>query len=110
MSSLSTHILDTSRGTPAAGIRVALAALDSDPAAPPRSFTTDAGGRIADLLRSGAPGRYRLSYDLGAYRCAEEDPGFYPLIELELVLDPDRHHHVVLTLSPYGYFVACVPS
>lgn len=109
-SSLSTHVLDTSRGVAAAGIGVTLCALDADLKVPPRTFTTDPNGRIGELLIGGAPGRYKLSYDLGTYPPGREGQGLYPLIELSLVLDPDRHHHVVLTLSPGGYFVACVPS
>lgn len=110
MSSLSTHILDTARGVPAQGVRVTLAALDRDPDATPHLFTTDENGRIGALPTGGAPGRYRLSYEVGAYLGTEEGRGLYPRIELEVVLDPGRHHHVVLTLSPQGYFVACVPS
>lgn len=109
-SSLSTHVLDTSRGSPAAGIGVTLSALDADPQVSPRTFTTDPNGRIGELLIGGVPGRYQLAYDLGTYLPAKEGQGLYPLIEISLVLDPDRHHHVVLTLSQGGYFVACVPS
>lgn len=110
MSSLSTHVLDTSRGAPAAGVGVTLAAFDAAPELPVRTFTTDASGRVGALLTGATAGRYRLCYDLGAYPGAQENPGLYPLIELEVMLDPGRHHHIVLTLSPYGYFVACVQS
>ena len=110
MSSLSTHVLDTSRGTPAVGIRVSLAALGGSAAAEARTFTTDANGRIGLLLSNAEPGRYRLSYDLDGYLRADEERNFYPLIEVDVSVDPERHHHVVLTLSPFGYFVACVPS
>lgn len=109
MSSLSTHVLDTSRGAPAVGVTVALTALAGSAAAP-CTLTTDANGRIAALLVQGAPGGYRLTYDLRRYVQVQDAPSFYPLVEIEVILEPDRHHHVVLTLSPYGYFVACVPS
>jgi 5-hydroxyisourate hydrolase len=117
MSSLSTHVLDTTKGAPAAEIRVTLCALkdggadgSADGSAAPRSCTTDGNGRIAELLSAASPGRYRLTYELGAYLFATDRRGLYPLIELEVELVPERHHHVVVTLSPYGYFVACVPS
>lgn len=110
MSSLSTHVLDTSRGTPAVGIQVSLAALEGSTVAEARTFTTDASGRIGALLPHAEPGRYRLSYDLDGYLRTDEERSFYPLIEVDISIDPERHHHVVLTLSPFGYFVACVPS
>lgn len=108
MSSLSTHVLDSGRGIPAAGIAVTITVL-GNAAAAQRTLTTDEGGRIGALLTDAVPGRYRLSYDLGPLG-SPDHPSLYPWVEIEVEIDPDRHHHVVLTLSPGGYFVACVPG
>jgi 5-hydroxyisourate hydrolase len=86
--SLSTHVLDTALGRPAAGVRVELA-RDGAPIA---SAETDADGRanLADALE---PGTYRLAF-------APPSP-FFTRVELEIVLD-DGHYHVPLLISPYG--------
>ena len=107
MSSLSTHVLDTSLGAPGIGILVTLAALTADQATPVADGVTNEDGRIAALLADGDAGPYRLTYHLDGYRGADR---LYPFVEVDVVLDAGRHHHVVLTLSPHGYFVACVPS
>ena len=91
---ISTHILDTERGAPAAGVRVELYAGDELVG----SGTTDADGRISDLAEGQAlgPGRYRLVF-------AEPPSRFFRRVELELDLDePDRHYHVPLLVSPYS--------
>ncbi len=107
MSSLSTHVLDSGRGIPASGIAVTVSALGD--AAAQRTLITDESGRISALLTDADPGRYRLAYDLGPLG-SPDHPSLYPWVEIEVEIDPDRHHHVVLTLSPGGYFVACVPG
>lgn len=107
MSSLSTHVLDTSLGIPGIGIWVTLAALTADHATPLADGVTNQDGRIAALLTDGGSGPYRLTYHLDGYRGADR---LYPLVEIDVVLDAGRHHHIVLTLSSHGYFVACVPS
>jgi 5-hydroxyisourate hydrolase len=67
--------------------------------------TTDADGRANDLLSS-APeeGRYRLTFDTGAYFSSAGDPGFYPEVSVAFVVRPgEEHYHVPLLLSPFGY-------
>jgi len=91
---ISTHVLDTERGQPAAGVRVELYRSDDLVG----SGTTDADGRIADLAgrQSLGPGRYRLVFT---------DPPslFFRRVELEIDLDDaDRHYHVPLLVSPYS--------
>lgn len=85
---LSTHVLDTERGRPAAGVRVELwqgAELLA-------SGDTDADGRIAELADGGA----------GIYRLVFHPPSpFFRRVELELELG-DGHHHVPLLFSSYG--------
>jgi 5-hydroxyisourate hydrolase len=105
VSGITTHVLDTSRGCPAAGVPVLLErAVDSgwDPVG---RGTTDADGRARDLLRS-APGvgRYRLTFDTGAYFRAVGEAGFYPDVSVTFEVSAgEDHYHVPLLLSPFGY-------
>lgn len=95
---ISTHVLDTAAGQPAAGIRVHCWRLDGDDAAVAGEGTTDADGRITDLLAGGEllPGRYRLTFELGPAR-------FFQAVTLEVRIDDaGRSHHVPLLLAPYG--------
>ena len=87
--SVSTHVLDTGAGRPAAGVRVELARQQAVVA----SGETDADGRIADLARGLEPGRYEL-------RFWPPSP-FFTKVELEVELE-DGHYHVPLLVSPYG--------
>ena len=106
MTVISTHVLDTSRGQPARGIRVELAR-----AAPGAVWNvvgegvTGNDGRIAQLLETGEPleaGLYRLTFFVDEYFGAQ--PHFYPEVTVQfLVRDPWIHYHVPLLLSPYGY-------
>jgi len=107
MSAITTHVLDTSRGRPAAGIPVS---LDVDEGGGWRRLgqgITDADGRLRDLLPDGArpaAGVYRLTFDTGAYFAAHRVDGFYPLVQITFrVTRPDEHHHVPLLLSPFGF-------
>ena len=105
---ISTHILDTARGRPAAGVPVLLERVAEGGAA--REVTravTDADGRVRELAPTGgslAAGDYRLTFDSGAYFAAQGVEGFYPLVTVLFTLrDPTQHHHVPLLLSPFGY-------
>jgi 5-hydroxyisourate hydrolase len=89
---ISTHVLDTERGEPAAGVTVELYRGDTLIAA----AHTDADGRIAEL--SPAP------LESGTYRIVFHPPStFFRRVELEVAIeDPARHHHVPLLVSPYS--------
>ena len=87
--SVSTHVLDTALGTPAARVRVELA-LEQDVVA---SGETDGDGRIGDLARDLEPGRYALVF--------WPPSPFFTRVELEVDLR-DGHYHVPLLVSPYG--------
>ena len=108
MSAITTHVLDTSRGRPAAGVPVALARLSADGSPSVLAHgVTDADGRLRDLLPDGAaidPGTYRLTFDVGAYFGEHEVAAFYPHVTIDFhVRDGGQHHHVPLLLSPFGY-------
>jgi 5-hydroxyisourate hydrolase len=105
---ISTHVLDTARGRPAAGVPVVLEQVAADGAG--RELlraTTDTDGRVRELAPAGAPlgaGRYRLTFDTGAYFGAAGVGAFYPVVRVEFVVrDATQHHHVPLLLSPFGY-------
>lgn len=103
MSTLSTHVLDTAIGKPAAGIRITLSRGDTilD------EGTTDADGRVRELqARSGplAPGEYRLRFETAGYFEQSKRHSFYRNITIDFVVGPGgEHYHVPLLLSPFGY-------
>lgn len=97
MSALSTHVLDTATGRPAAGVPVR---LETRSGALLGDGVTDADGRIAALGPANpAEGVYVLRFDTAAYVT-----GFYPeVVVVFTIADAGQHHHVPLLLSPYGY-------
>jgi 5-hydroxyisourate hydrolase len=100
---ISTHVLDTERGVPAAGVHVTLYRLDVG-VAPIRmtQALTDGDGRIRDLLeRPLQSGDYRLEFDV-----AHEDGSFFTKVAVDLhVTDTERSCHVPLLLAPYSMTV-----
>jgi 5-hydroxyisourate hydrolase len=105
LSGITTHVLDTSRGRPAVGISVVLERAVDAGWRPVGRGTTDADGRASDLLSSPPPdGRYRLTFDTGAYFAAVGQTGFYPEVSVTFVVGRgEGHYHVPLLLSPFGY-------
>ena len=107
MSRLSTHVLDTALGRPAAGMRVQLAYAEQDGTwARLCEQQTDVDGRCANLLPGPdlRPGEYKLRFDTGAYHSAQSVKGFYVIVEIVVtVREGDTHLHVPLLLSPNGY-------
>ena len=102
MKGITTHVLDTSRGCPAAGVPVVLERAVDAGWEPVGRGTTDADGRASDLLTS-APqdGRYRLTFDTGGYF---GEACFYPEVSVTfLARRGEAHYHVPLLLSPFGY-------
>ena len=97
MSQVSTHVLDTAAGRPAAGVPVTLESADGVVA----TATTDADGRVPDLGPERlAPGTYRLRFDTRAYAGGA---AFFPEVVVAFVVQGDAHLHVPLLLSPFGY-------
>lgn len=105
MSGITTHVLDTSRGGPAADVSVLLERAVDSGWQPVAHGTTDADGRAGDLLSSTPEdGRYRLTFDTGAYFRAIGEVGFYPEVSVTFAVSPgEDHYHVPLLLSPFGY-------
>ena len=110
MGRLTTHVLDTMAGTPAAGLDIELHTAD-DGARWLKTVTTNADGRVdAPLLEGDAlvAGRYELRFLAGAYLRARHgidgDPLFLDEIPIRFgITDPNQHYHVPLLLSAYGY-------
>jgi 5-hydroxyisourate hydrolase / 2-oxo-4-hydroxy-4-carboxy-5-ureidoimidazoline decarboxylase len=104
---ITTHVLDTARGKPAAGVPVLLEIRDGEGWRELGRAATDGDGRARGLLPEGTalvPGTYRITFDTGAYFRGQEAEGFYPEAAVVFeVRDAAQHHHVPLLLSPYGY-------
>ena len=106
MSSLiTTHILDTAAGQPAAGVAVELYARDGGAWHQIATGTTDADGRVKDLGPATLPGGdYRLRFDTGAYFAGINSDTFFPEVSLTFtVTEGQAHYHVPLLLSPFAY-------
>ena len=107
MSGISTHVLDTARGRPAAHVPVTLSRVDDAGETPLGSGETDDDGRQHDLFPAGAEleaARYRLTFDTGSYFRSQHVKGFYPQVVIDFeVRDAKEHYHVPLLLSPHGY-------
>ncbi len=104
--SLSTHVLDTATGRPAAGLAVALERAEGDTFVPVGAGRTDADGRVPNLLGGAAleAGVWRITFRTGEWFAARGVRGFYPVVRVVFeVTAPDEHHHVPLLLSPFGY-------
>ncbi|MGJ0181810.1 hydroxyisourate hydrolase [Corynebacterium glyciniphilum] len=102
--SLSTHVLNTATGLPAAGLMVELYTVQTTLV---ESGSTDTDGRhrfVAEL----EPGTYRLRFNTGAYLADTETPSLYPYVDVTFLVTGERggaggHLHVPLLLSPFGY-------
>lgn len=107
MSGLTTHVLDTMHGRPAAGVAVRLSAGGREVL----RTTTNADGRCDQPLLSSASiaaGAYRLEFEVGAYFRAQgvalPEPAFLETVVIDFgVADPAAHYHVPLLVSPFGY-------
>ena len=101
--SLSTHVLDTTRGRPAAGVPVRLDRYVGDTWKPLAEASTDSDGRVRDLPAREA-GTYRLRFGTGPYFATLGVETFYPEVSVVFaVADAGQHYHVPLLVSPYGY-------
>jgi 5-hydroxyisourate hydrolase len=107
MSPITTHILDTSLGRPAAGVAVVLEGQKPDGTwSELARGVTDSDGRLRDLLAAGSlsEGAYKLTFETGSYFAGQNQKTFYPRVTIVFeVADRAQHHHVPLLLSPHGY-------
>ncbi len=112
MPRLSTHVLDTAHGEPAADVAVTLSRLAADGTATVLvRTTTNADGRTEQPLLSGDRlelGAYELAFEVGAYFKARgvdlPEPSFLDVVPLRFgIADPERHYHVPLLVSPWSF-------
>ena len=102
---ISTHVLDTERGAPAAGIRVTLYRLDvADAPIRMTQALTDDDGRVRDLVgRPLAAGEYRLEFDVAGRGEEGDGPAFFRRLAIDLSIeDTARSYHVPLLLAPFS--------
>ena len=90
MATLSTHVLDTANGRPTSGVAVT---LERDGTVIARGVT-DGDGRIAELGKSLAPGRYRLVFELSG--------GLFRRVALDVEVGSDPKYHVPLLVTPFA--------
>ena len=102
---ISTHILDTTRGRPAADVAVTLKQLRAGQWTPMGTGHTDADGRCKTLLIDAPePGDYRLTFAVEAYFAARQTEAFFPQVQISFrVARGGEHFHVPLLLNPFGY-------
>ena len=107
-SPITTHVLDTMRGSPAQGIPVVLEIQSETKEWKELARgVTNSDGRIGDLLPEDeklVAGIYRLTFQTGTYFEAVGVKGFYPQVQVVFELrEPITHCHIPLLLSPFGY-------
>ena len=106
MGRLTTHVLDTAAGKPAAGVRIL---VRRDGAIVAEGSTNRDGRLDGPLLEGGTfkPGAYELEFHVGDYfrarGAALADPPFLDIIPVRFSVSEDAHYHVPLLVSPYGY-------
>lgn len=105
---ITTHILDTAKGRPAAGVQVLLEFRGNNGEWQSLSRgTTDLDGRLKTLYPDGkplTPGVYRLKFDTGRYFESQGGSTFYPEVVVVFETSPgEKHYHVPLLVAPFGY-------
>jgi 5-hydroxyisourate hydrolase len=104
---ITTHVLDTASGKPAAGVTVILEIRQASEWSPVGRGATDENGRLTTLTANWppAPGTYRLTFDIGAYhRERGLTVGFFPEVTITFsVRDTAEQYHLPLLVSPFGY-------
>ena len=108
---LTTHVLDTARGCPAAGLRITLARLEAGVMVPLAEVVTNDDGRTDSPILPQSdfiPGVYELTFHAGDYLDARgtspESPRFLDVIPIRFgISEAGAHYHVPLLLSPFGY-------
>lgn len=106
MSRITTHVLDTSSGKPAEGIRITLTYFKDDAWSELAAGVTNKDGRITDLISDKMKldnGIYKMNFETGVYFKGKEIKNFYPYIEIVFEIRSDEHYHIPLLLSPFGY-------
>lgn len=104
---LTTHVLDTSKGVPAAGLTITLYRLEHETRTLLSTMVTNSDGRTDQQILPSekfAVGTYELVFDAGGYLEQKAENPFLGEIPIRFgISDLDSHYHVPLLLSPFGY-------
>lgn len=104
---LSSHVLDVTTGLPAQQIPIKLERLEEQSGkwVMVDEKKTDENGRISNFLpkNTNTKGIYRLTFIVADYFSSKKIESFYPFIEVVFQIKDDKHYHVPITLSPFGY-------
>ena len=104
---LSTHILDTALGRPAAGVALVLSQMQDGEWQEIGRGETDSDGRCKDLLPPTEPsksGTYRIHFETSTYYAQHYQQGLYPYIEIVFdIRNTEQHYHIPLLLTANGY-------
>ena len=107
MTQITSHILDTSAGRPAAGVQISLQRQQDDDWQLLGSGSTNDDGRVADFTGNAevlAAGTYKLTFYLSDYYARQKQSSFYPFVDVVFEIEGDgQHYHVPLLLNPFGY-------
>lgn len=106
MSQITTHILDTSKGWPAAGVNIILYKGGNDEWIEINRAVTDKDGRVRDLLENNVflqHGIYKLRFETKDYFDKGGTKTFYPYVEIVFDIGANEHYHIPLLLNPFGY-------
>jgi 5-hydroxyisourate hydrolase len=103
MSGITTHVLDTALGRPAAGVAVRLEKQEGEAWAAVGASKTDADGRCRDLAQEAVAGVYRLTFASGEYFTAMGRTSIYPEIAVTFTTSGDAHYHLPLLLTDNSY-------
>lgn len=105
-SPITTHVLDTVTGRPAADLAVTLSVQDGTSWRQIAAGQTNADGRITDWMsgQTRQAGTYRVDFATGDWLVARQRANFYPSVSIVFLIDhPDEHYHIPLLLSDFGY-------
>ena len=106
VSQITTHVLDTSIGSPGKGICIQLKKQINNQWQTISLGITNADGRIADLLPAGVvlqKDHYQMCFDTGSYFSTNNIVGFYPEVTIDFTTFDQTHYHIPLLINPYGY-------
>lgn len=107
MSQITTHVLDTSKGLPGAGIHISLQKpVGEESWETMYEGITNDDGRIPGFMPEGAvlaAGTYRMLFKTDSYFKSQGVSGFYPFVPVVFQINDEQHYHVPLLLNPFGY-------
>jgi 5-hydroxyisourate hydrolase len=103
MTRISTHILDTVLGKPAAAVAVLLEIREGTAWIAVAEHATDADGRCGSLTQDAPAGIYRLTFNTGAYFKSQGRTSIYPEISVQFHCSGESHYHLPLLLSDNSY-------